>query len=315
MRTTELGENGLEMARAYDYDIILFDLALPDVRGYEMLQRLRAARVSAPVLILCDRDEADYKVKAFGLGADAFQAKPFDVRELVAHIRAIVRRFNGHSASTIRTGQIVVNLDTHAVSVDQRQVHLTRKEYAILELLSLRKGRTVTKEAFLIRLYGGMDEPELKIIDVFVCKLRQKLALATGGERYIETVWGRGYVLRDPVPVLAATPVATSEELVGCQNAASPRAAGQRIAGRPQAALPLTQIKHQRSRGQNNVRDRKVRGRHAPVIGPGAKAGRVSSPVEMQFEDAVTSDDGPLQLPRPEPVHSLFGCATARCHE
>ena len=123
-----------------------------------------------------------------------------DHRELSARIKEIVRRSKGRCESTIRTGKLVVNLDTRDVSVDDQPVHLTGKEYGILELLSLRKGTTLTKEMFLNHLYGGMDEPELKIIDVFVCKLRKKLAQATGGNHYIETVWGRGYRLRDPEP-------------------------------------------------------------------------------------------------------------------
>ena len=105
-----------------------------------------------------------------------------------------------HSKSTIQTGKLVVNLGTRAVTVDDKPVHLTGKEYDILELLNLRKGTTLTREMLLNHLYGGMDEPELKIFDIFVFKLRNKLAQATGGEHYIETVWGRGWVLRDPMP-------------------------------------------------------------------------------------------------------------------
>jgi two-component system cell cycle response regulator CtrA len=209
--TTDLGEDGLEIGKLYDYDIILLDLMLPDIDGYEVLRRLRAARVRTPILILSGLIELDHKLKGLGFGADDFLTKPFDRRELVARIHAIVRRSKGHSESTIRTGKLVVNLDTRVVSVEDQPVHLTGKEYGILELLSLRKGTTLTKEMFLNHLYGGMDEPELKIIDVFVCKLRKKLAQATGGKHYIETVWGRGYVLRDPVegpaPVVSA-PVA-----------------------------------------------------------------------------------------------------------
>ncbi len=92
------------------------------------------------------------------------------------------------------------------VEVEGQPLHLTGKEYGILELLSLRKGTTLTKEMFLNHLYGGMDEPELKIIDVFVCKLRHKLKASTGGDSYIETVWGRGYVLRDPSEEGAVAP-------------------------------------------------------------------------------------------------------------
>jgi two-component system, cell cycle response regulator CtrA len=199
--TTDLGEDGLEIGKIYQYDIILLDLMLPDIEGYEVLRRMRAARVRTPILILSGLADLDHKIKGLGFGADDFLTKPFDRRELIARIKAIVRRSKGHSVSTIRTGKLVVNLNTRVVSVDDQPVHLTSKEYGILELLSLRKGTTLTKEMFLDHLYGGIDEPELKIIDVFVCKLRKKLAQATGGSHYIETVWGRGYVLRDPVPL------------------------------------------------------------------------------------------------------------------
>ena len=113
-------------------------------------------------------------------------------------IRAIVRPSQDHPEGMIRTGKLAVNLDARIVSVEDQPVHLTGKEYGILELLSLRKGTILTKEMFLDRLYHGMNEPQLKIIDVFLCKLRKKLAQATGGNHYIETVWGRGYMLRDP---------------------------------------------------------------------------------------------------------------------
>jgi len=138
------------------------------------------------------------KLRGFGFGADDYMTKPFHRDELVARIHAIIRRSKGHSQSIINTGQISVNLDAKTVDVGGMPVHLTGKEYQVLELLSLRKGTTLTKEMFLNHLYGGMDEPELKIIDVFICKLRKKLSEATGGENHIETVWGRGYVLRDP---------------------------------------------------------------------------------------------------------------------
>jgi two-component system cell cycle response regulator CtrA len=199
--TTELGEDGLEIGKIYDYDIIILDLMLPDIDGYEVLRRLRAARVTTPILILSGLTELDHKLKGLGFGADDYLTKPFDRRELVARIQAIIRRSKGHAHSIIRTGKLVVNLEARTVEVDGKPLHLTGKEYGILELLSLRKGTTLTKEMFLNHLYGGMDEPELKIIDVFVCKLRKKLTTATSGENYIETVWGRGYVLRDPVPM------------------------------------------------------------------------------------------------------------------
>ncbi len=197
--STDLGEDGLEIGKLYDYDIIILDLMLPDIDGYEVLQRLRDARVETPVLILSGLTELDNKVKGLGFGADDYLTKPFDKAELLARLQAIVRRSKGHAQPVIRTGKLAVNIEARTVEVDGHALHLTGKEYGILELLSLRKGTTLTKEMFLNHLYGGIDEPELKIIDVFVCKLRKKLASATGGQSYIETVWGRGYVLRDPV--------------------------------------------------------------------------------------------------------------------
>ena len=209
--STDLGEDGLEIGKLYDYDIIILDLMLPDIDGYEVLRRLRAARVTTPILILSGLSELDHKIKGLGFGADDYLTKPFDKRELIARIQAIVRRSKGHSDSIIRTGRLTVNLDTRTVEVDSQPLHLTGKEYGILELLSLRKGTTLTKEMFLNHLYGGMDEPELKIIDVFVCKLRKKLANATQGDNYIETVWGRGYVLRDPHEDAGALPRAPQQ--------------------------------------------------------------------------------------------------------
>jgi two-component system cell cycle response regulator CtrA len=195
---TDLGEEGVDLAKLYDYDLILLDLNLPDMNGHEVLRQLRLARVETPILILSGTDDTDSKIKGFGFGADDYMTKPFHREELVARIHAIIRRSKGHAQSVIRTGTINVNLDAKTVDVEGKAVHLTGKEYQMLELLSLRKGTTLTKEMFLNNLYGGMDEPELKIIDVFICKLRKKLAEATGGHNHIETVWGRGYVLRDP---------------------------------------------------------------------------------------------------------------------
>ena len=198
---TDMGEDGIDLAKLYDYDLILLDLNLPDMSGHEVLRQLRLARIETPILILTGSDDTENKIKGFGFGADDYLTKPFHREELVARIHAIIRRSKGHSQSVIKTGIVNVNLDAKTVDVVGLTVHLTGKEYQMLELLSLRKGTTLTKEMFLNHLYGGMDEPELKIIDVFICKLRKKLSTATGGENHIETVWGRGYVLRDPEPM------------------------------------------------------------------------------------------------------------------
>ena len=207
---TDLGEEGVDLAKLYDYDLILLDLNLPDMSGMDVLRTLRVAKINTPIMILSGSAEIDTKVKTFGAGGDDYMTKPFHKDELVARIHAVVRRSKGHAQSVIKTGDITVNLDAKTVEVNNARVHLTGKEYQMLELLSLRKGTTLTKEMFLNHLYGGMDEPELKIIDVFICKLRKKLATAAGGKHYIETVWGRGYVLRDPSESSAPAPVSAA---------------------------------------------------------------------------------------------------------
>ena len=196
--TTDLGEEGVDLGKLYDYEIILLDLNLPDMSGYEVLRSLRVSKIKTPILILSGIAGIEDKVKGLGFGADDYMTKPFHKDELVARIHAIVRRSQGHAQSVVQIGDLIVNLDQKTVEIDGARVHLTAKEYQILEVLCLRKGTTLTKEMFLNQLYGGMDEPEIKIIDVFICKLRKKLANASGGKDYIETVWGRGYVLREP---------------------------------------------------------------------------------------------------------------------
>ena len=193
---TDLGEEGIDLGKVYDYDIILLDLNLPDMSGFEVLRSLRVSRVKTPTLILSGLAGVEDKVKGLGFGADDYMTKPFHKDELVARIHSIVRRSRGHAQSVIEIDDLVINLDSKTVAVNGTPVHLTLKEYQLLELLSLRKGITMSKEMFLNHLYGGMNEPEQKIIDVFMCKLRKKLASASGGKDYIETVWGRGYVVR-----------------------------------------------------------------------------------------------------------------------
>jgi two-component system, cell cycle response regulator CtrA len=201
--TTDLGEEGVDLGRLYDYDIILLDLNLPDMSGFEVLRSLRVSKVRTPILILSGLASIEHKVKGLGFGADDYMTKPFHKTELIARVHAIVRRSQGHAQSVVQTGDLSVNVDAKTVHINQVGVNLTGKEYQMLELLSLRRGTTITKEMFLGQLYGGMDEPEIKIIDVFICKLRKKLAVASGGKDYIETVWGRGYLLREPQEVKA----------------------------------------------------------------------------------------------------------------
>ncbi len=192
----DMGHEALEMARRYDYDLILLELMLPDLDGYEVVRRMRAAQLATPVIVLSSLSRPQAKVKAFAVGADDFVVKPFDQAELVARMQAILRRSRGYSEPTLRVGPLQLSLESHKVSVDGRPLRLTNREYAILELLVLRKGSVVSKDAFLSHLYGGMDEPEMKIIDVFVCKVRKKLQ-AAGAAHLLGTIWGRGFILRE----------------------------------------------------------------------------------------------------------------------
>jgi two-component system cell cycle response regulator CtrA len=195
--TTDLGEEGIDLGKIYDYDIILLDLNLPDMSGFDVLRKLRVSKVSTQILILSGLAAIEDKIRGFGYGADDYVTKPFHKNELVARIHAIVRRSKGHAQSVINTDGLSVNLDSKLVEISGTRVNLTAKEYQMLELLALRKGMTLTKEMFLSHLYSGVDEPEAKIIDVFICKLRKKLASASGGKNYIETLWGRGYAMRE----------------------------------------------------------------------------------------------------------------------
>jgi len=202
---TDLGEDGLEIGKLYDHDIIILDLNLPDVSGHEVLRRMRESRIKTPVLIMSGDSGIEQRLKGLGYGADDFVPKPVDMRELVARIRAISRRAQGHAASVIEVGKLRVDIDNkRATTVDGKVVPLTVREFAIVEVLALRKNSTVTKETLMSQLYSSDvdEEPEQKIIDVFVHKIRKKLEAATG-EQCIETVWGRGYSMKDPSEVRA----------------------------------------------------------------------------------------------------------------
>jgi two-component system cell cycle response regulator CtrA len=198
VHTTNLGQEGAERGKSSDYDMILLDLGLPDMSGFEVLRSLRFCKVQTPVLILSGFDGAREKAKALSLGADDYLTKPFHQDELIARIHAVWRRSRPPVQSVIQIGDLVIKLDQKIVELAGIRLHLTVKEYEILASLALRSGSILTKEMLLTNLYGGMDEPCLKIIDVFLYKLRKKLAFASNGQSYIQTIWGRGYVLRDP---------------------------------------------------------------------------------------------------------------------
>ncbi|AIF80876.1 Two component transcriptional regulator, winged helix family / cell cycle transcriptional regulator CtrA [endosymbiont of Acanthamoeba sp. UWC8] len=195
---TDLGDDGKDASKYNEYDLVILDLMLPDMSGYDVLKSIRDYNLNVPVLILSGLGDSEEKVKGLVCGADDYLTKPFDKRELIARLKAIIRRSKGHAKSVIKIDNLVINLNTHTTTIDNKPVHLTSKEQSVLELMALKKGAVISKENFLSHLYNGMDEPELKIIDVFVCKMRKKLYDISGGINYIETIWGRGYALKDP---------------------------------------------------------------------------------------------------------------------
>ena len=194
---TGSGEMAIELTELYSYDVVLMDLDLEDITGLEAVRMMRLKKIACPVIVVSGSTDIDTKVEALAAGADDYMTKPYHKAELIARITAVVRRSHGHTESVIRTGPIALDLNTRTVEVAGNRIHLTPSEYKMLELLSIRKNTVLSKEACLNHLYNGLSEPEIKIIDVFVCKLRKKIAAAAGGDSLIETVWGGGYMLRD----------------------------------------------------------------------------------------------------------------------
>jgi two-component system cell cycle response regulator CtrA len=190
------GAEAFDRARHNRYDLIILELMLPDMDGCELVRRMRLAGIGVPVLVLAELSRAEVRVQALGTGADDFLVKPFDKGELIARVQLAVRRSKARKQAVMQVGTVGLNLGAREVTVGGNPVRLTAKEFAILELLILRRGTTLSKESLLSHIYGELDEPESKIIDVFICKLRRKLALA-GAPDFIGTAWGLGYTVRD----------------------------------------------------------------------------------------------------------------------
>lgn len=196
VETTDLGEDAIDLGKIYDYDAIVTTLEHIDVSGFEVIRALRLAKVTTPIIaISAIALPVEDRVRVLALGADDLLTKPVHTDELVARIHAVVRRHHGHQSSTIEIGPLVVDMGRQQAILDGNPLRLTGTEYALLETMALRKGACVTKHHALDTLYGGRDEPDMKIIDVFLCKLRKKFGQHAG---MIETVWGRGYMLVEP---------------------------------------------------------------------------------------------------------------------
>ena len=191
------GRDGLEYLRVYDYDLLLVDMSLPDISAYEFIRLVRTAGHLTPIVVLADRATVEQKIKALDQGADDVVTMPCDTQELMARMRTVIRRSQGHAASTLRIGPVELRLDRREVTANGQKLSLTRREFSTLELLFLRQGAILTKATFLNHLYCGSEEPEVKSVDVTICRVRKKLA-AAGVPNLIDTVWGCGYILRAP---------------------------------------------------------------------------------------------------------------------
>ncbi|WP_439578554.1 response regulator transcription factor [Elioraea sp.] len=189
-------DDAIGFLRAYRYDIAIIGGLPAHGNAARLVRQVRLLQIGTPAVIVSPLADRSAKVEAFEAGVDDYLTTPIERDEFLARIRAIIRRANGFAEPVLRAGPIEVELGAREARVHGRTVRLTAMEFSVLELLLLRRGLVLTKEAFLNHLYGGMDEPDAKIIDVFVCKLRRKLAEA-GSAAAIETVRGRGYVLRE----------------------------------------------------------------------------------------------------------------------
>ncbi len=197
METVSSGDEAMELLSSYSFSLALIDMRQGETRGFDTIRNIRMRKDSTPIMVLAADQDAAVRVRCLNLGADDCMAKPVDQQEILARMQALVRRSGGFPSSQIIVDNMTIDLSTRDVWVNDQPVRLTEKEFQVLEALTLKKGHVLTKDHFLNYLYGGMDEPDAKIIDVFICKLRKKL-ISAGAENLISTVWGRGYVLRDP---------------------------------------------------------------------------------------------------------------------
>lgn len=184
------GESGLYSARTVDYDAVILDLMLPRMDGWEVLRRLRASHKKTPVLILTARDSPPDKVRGLNGGADDYLTKPFSLQELIARIRALIRRSAGHPSPILRLRDLEIDTAARTVRKQGKSVDLTPKEYALLELLVLNRGKLVTRTMIYDHIYDDEEDTLSNVVDVYVANLRRKL-----GKDFVRTRRGEGYIV------------------------------------------------------------------------------------------------------------------------
>jgi len=213
--TEDLRELGPILALSGPYDLLIIDAAAPRQEIQATIRGLRRDGSMHPIIVLCGRLTAEEEEALLHAGADDVVLYPLRLSVLHARMQALLRRTRGYTSARLTCGNVVLDQEQHAVTVDGRRVPLTAREFDFLQIMMLHKGVLLTKERFMSSLYGDADAPDLKIVDVFVCKLRRKLA-AYGAAEMIRTVWGRGHVLFEPsTEAVAAARAAPKPEVSG----------------------------------------------------------------------------------------------------
>ncbi len=189
-------EEALDLVKLYDYDAILLRLAEERMSDMDIVRKLRVARVRVPVIAIARSMSETARLRVLQAGADDLIVDALSNEEIFMKVQNLIRRNRGFQDNTLRIGAVEIDMNAKKIFAKGKAVTLTKKEYQIAEILALRKGNVLSKEAILDHLYGGLDEPNPKIIDVFICKIRKKLQ-SMGVDDFIETNWGRGYMVID----------------------------------------------------------------------------------------------------------------------
>ena len=191
------GYEGYMMSKEEIYDIIILDLMLPEMSGYEVLKKLRTNKIYTPVLILTAKDEIEDKLKGFNYGADDYLVKPFEREELIARLSAIIRRATGkYKENTLEFKELKLDLNSRKVFINENEVILQGKQFDILEYLINSKGTIVTKEQIFERIWGFDSETTANVVEVYASGLR-KILKEYKYDKYIKTIRGVGYILSD----------------------------------------------------------------------------------------------------------------------
>ena len=189
------GEEGMYMATEYPYDAILLDLTLPKKDGLEILNSLRTARREVPVLVITARGGIEQKIQGLNLGADDYIAKPFDLNELIARLRTVIRRSKGKPSPLIVIEDLAVDTNARRVQRGGKEISLTAKEFSLLEYLALNAGRVVSRTELIDHIYDTDSEGDSNVIDVYINYLRNKIDKGFD-EQLIQTRRGAGYLLK-----------------------------------------------------------------------------------------------------------------------